>query len=221
MTAAKYSDGDLNNLYRIAVTEGVDKLEHGEKIALIRWCKRTNHPVPNMKTTPNTVKPIVKPKEHPAMPATVETTAPATPPATPSEYFTALGFTEVNTSNGKAGFMTEETAEDMILLKAVRFVDDWPDDIETDSPKPETRWTKPAQALVRFSGRIGIIADDLDRRAAMSVRRRINHNTLATFKNAAPTGTWHSEIAPDHHHPGRWIVLAQHQAAKTTGKTRR
>lgn len=155
------------------------------------------------------------------MPATVETTAPATPPATPSEYFTALGFTEVNTSNGKAGFMTEETAEDMILLKAVRFVDDWPDDIETDSPKPETRWTKPAQALVRFSGRIGIIADDLDRRAAMSVRRRINHNTLATFKNAAPTGTWHSEIAPDHHHPGRWIVLAQHQAAKTTGKTRR
>lgn len=43
---AKFSEDDLENLYRLAVEDGWETLEQGERVAVSRWCKKNNKPNP-------------------------------------------------------------------------------------------------------------------------------------------------------------------------------
>ena len=54
---AKFSEDDLENLYRLAVEDGWEALEQGERVAVARWCKKTGKPNPrDMQVAPTNVE---------------------------------------------------------------------------------------------------------------------------------------------------------------------
>ena len=187
---AKYSESDLLKLYQLAKQEGWEKLEPGEKRAVLRWCRRTGRAFPDG--------------------APAETAKPEKAPESKGDYFKALGFHEVAGDDGKVGYVTDEAAHDMELLKSVRFVEDWPADINTTPAYAPSKWVRPAEALKRFPGRIAVIASNLRRRSATGLRQRLRSGAVPAFR---PKGAYRIEIAPDHEHEGMWRVLAQYQAA--------
>lgn len=189
---AKYTETDLVKLYGLAVEEGWGKLEPGEKRAVGRWCRATGRTIPGEK--PDVSGGTVK-----------------TAPESRAAYFKNLGFTEVKAGDdGKVGYVTDEAAHDMELLKSVRFVEDWPADINTTPAYAPSKWVRPAEALKRFPGRIAVIASNLRRRSATGLRQRLRSGAVPAFR---PKGAYRIEIAPDHEHEGMWRVLAQYQAA--------
>ena len=46
MPGRKYDDEELRNLWDLAMEQGWDQLEPGERIAVSRWCRRTGHDIP-------------------------------------------------------------------------------------------------------------------------------------------------------------------------------
>lgn len=46
MPGRKYDDEELRNLWDLAMEQGRDQLEPGERIAVSRWCRRTGHDIP-------------------------------------------------------------------------------------------------------------------------------------------------------------------------------
>lgn len=196
---AKYTETDLVKLYGLAVEEGWGKLEPGEKRAVGRWCRATGRTIPG-ETTAVSGK-------------SVNTT-----PESRAAYFKNLGFAEVRAGDdGPIGYVTPETARDMALLKSVKFVEDWPEDIDTRPPHVQGKWERPAQALKLFAGRIAVIATGLSRRSATSLRRRLRSGAVPSFR---PKGSYRIEIAPDHKSEGMWTVLAQYvgDATPSAGK---
>lgn len=65
---------------------------------------------------------------------------------------------------------TVEKDEDLALLRSVRFIADWPADIHVKPARPESKWSKPAKALRRFEGRIAVIGENMERRAALNLK---------------------------------------------------
>lgn len=99
---------------------------------------------------------------------------------------------------------------DLALIKQVRFVRDWPDDI--DPGRPVTQWDGPAAALRMNPRGVALIRGNLPRRRAVEIRRKVRDGSIPAF---TPKGSYRCEIAPDHDHPGRWNVYASWQ-----GKTK-
>lgn len=80
-----------------------------------------------------------------------------------------------------------EKDEDLALLRSVRFIADWPADIHVKPARPESKWSKPAKALRRFEGRIAVIGENMERRAALNLKQRILHGGIKAFTPKAPT----------------------------------
>ena len=173
----KFSENELEQLSGIACDQGWDSLEQSERIALGRWCTRTG------RKRPGTV---------------------------PNPGAAAAG--SVNPVNGDRRCFEvsgmprrdERTEEDLRLLKTVRLLEDFPDDIITG--RPPSAYEDAAKALRTFR-KPGVVADGLSRKRAMELRRSIRRGASVAWR---PAGSYRAETAPDHDHDGCFRVIAQY-----------
>lgn len=142
--ANKYSEQELKELYQIAVEQGWDALERGERITLGKYCRTNGLPRPTV--------PTVAPKPQPQAPAKPAPVKPA-PQTTVSEQKT-----------------TKPTAAQTALADntEIEWVDAWP---ETNLI---IKWGQIAQQLRSHPERIAIIARNVPRRKAEDLVSSIN-----------------------------------------------
>lgn len=100
---------------------------------------------------------------------------------------------------------------DLELLRSVRFIERWPDDIVTTPARTASKWKRIAQALRRFPDRPAIVAEGKSRRRALELRRRLRN---AKFVGFQPKGSYRVEIAPDRRHKDCYVVIAQYRGAE-------
>lgn len=194
MTKPKYTQQELEQLYAIALRDGWDQLEQSERLAVGRYCRK--HGLQRPGVTPSVI----------TQPAQVETEDGEASESQPEPLASLLPETTmpepVETEAQPVG-----KDEDLALLRSVRFIADWPADIHVKPAPPESKWSKPAKALRRFEGRIAVIGENMERRAALNLKQRILHGSIKAF---TPRGAYRVEVAPDHRHDGKWIVCAQY-----------
>lgn len=190
MTKPKYTPQQIEQLYAIALRDGWDQLEQSERLAVSRYCRKHGLQRPGVTPSART-QPVQVDAESQPEPTT--SSQPGSPAPGPAQDET----------------QTNETDMSLALLQSVRFIEDWPADIHVKPMQPESKWSKPAKALRRFEGRIAIISENMNRRAALNLRQRILHGSIKAF---TPKGAYRVEIAPDHRNNGKWIVCAQYQA---------
>ena len=110
-------------------------------------------------------------------------------------------------------FSLDSTASDtdLELLRSVRFIERWPDDIVTTPARTASKWKRIAQALRRFPDRPAIVAEGKSRRRALELRRRLRN---AKFVGFQPKGSYRVEIAPDRRHKDCYVIIAQYRGAE-------
>ena len=194
MTKPKYTQQELEQLYAIALRDGWDQLEQSERLAVGRYCRK--HGLQRPSVTPSVITQPVR--------AGTEGDKPA---ESRPEPLASLLSDPTETKPVESEARTVEKDEDLALLRSVWFIADWPADIHVKPARPESKWSKPAKALRRFEGRIAVIGENMERRAALNLKQRILHGGIKAF---TPKGAYRVEVAPDHRHEGKWIVCAQY-----------
>ena len=199
----KYTTEEVKQLYNIAIDQGWDALESNEKIAVGRYCRA--HGINRPGLEPQTA-PSLLPEQAPETPApqtaeetkTTQTETSAEP-ITGEQYFKHLGLGSAQSVETEISKLeTPQTGDvtasdtDLELLRSVRFIERWPDDIVTT----------PA--------RTASVAEGKSRRRALELRRRLRN---AKFKGFEPQGAYRVEIAPDRRHKDRYVVIAQYRGA--------
>lgn len=195
----KYTTEEVKQLYNIAIDQGWDALESNEKIAVGRYCRA--HGINRPGLEPQTA-PSLLPEQAPETPApqtaeetkTTQTETSAEP-ITGEQYFKHLGLGSAQSVETEISKLeTPQTGDvtasdtDLELLRSVRFIERWPDDIVTTLARTASKWKRTAQAL----------------------RRRLRN---AKFKGFEPQGAYRVEIAPDRRHKDRYVVIAQYRGA--------
>lgn len=198
----KYTTEEVKQLYSIAVDQGWDALESNEKIAVGRYCRKhgINRPGLEPQTAPSplpeqaTETPAPQPAEETQ--STQTQTETGAEPITGEQYFKHLGLgpaesVETEISKLETPQTGDATASDtdLELLRSVRFIERWPDDIVTTPARTASKWKRIAQAL----------------------RRRLRN---AKFVGFQPKGSYRVEIAPDRRHKDCYVVIAQYRGAE-------
>ena len=187
----KYTTEEVKQLYSIAVDQGWDALESNEKIAVGRYCRK--HGIN---------RPGLEPQTAPSPLPEQATETPAPQPAEETEI------SKLETP--QTGDVTASDT-DLELLRSVRFIERWPDDIVTTPARTASKWKRIAQALRRFPDRPAIVAEGKSRRRALELRRRLRN---AKFVGFQPKGSYRVEIAPDRRHKDCYVVIAQYRGAE-------
>lgn len=187
----KYTTEEVKQLYSIAVDQGWDALESNEKIAVDRYCRK--HGIN---------RPGLEPQTAPSPLPEQATETPAPQPAVETEI------SKLETP--QTGDVTASDT-DLELLRSVRFIERWPDDIVTTPARTASKWKRIAQALRRFPDRPAIVAEGKSRRRALELRRRLRN---AKFVGFQPKGSYRVEIAPDRRHKDCYVVIAQYRGAE-------
>lgn len=187
----KYTTKEVKQLYSIAVDQGWDALESNEKIAVGRYCRK--HGIN---------RPGLEPQTAPSPLPEQATETPAPQPAVETEI------SKLETP--QTGDVTASDT-DLELLRSVRFIERWPDDIVTTPARTASKWKRIAQALRRFPDRPAIVAEGKSRRRALELRRRLRN---AKFVGFQPKGSYRVEIAPDRRHKDCYVVIAQYRGAE-------
>ena len=187
----KYTTEEVKQLYSIAVDQGWDALESNEKIAVGRYCRK--HGIN---------RPGLEPQTAPSPLPEQATETPAPQPAVETEI------SKLETP--QTGDATASDT-DLELLRSVRFIERWPDDIVTTPAQTASKWKRIAQALRRFPDRPAIVAEGKSRRRALELRRRLRN---AKFVGFQPKGSYRVEIAPDRRHKDCYVVIAQYRGAE-------
>lgn len=187
----KYTTEEVKQLYSIAVDQGWDALESNEKIAVGRYCRK--HGIN---------RPGLEPQTAPSPLPEQATETPAPQPAVETEI------SKLETP--QTGDVTASDT-DLELLRSVRFIERWPDDIVTTPARTASKWKRIAQALRRFPDRPAIVAEGKSRRRALELRRRLRN---AKFVGFQPKGSYRVEIAPDRRHKDCYVVIAQYRGAE-------
>lgn len=187
----KYTTEEVKQLYSIAVDQGWDALESNEKIAVVRYCRK--HGIN---------RPGLEPQTAPSPLPEQATETPAPQPAVETEI------SKLETP--QTGDVTASDT-DLELLRSVRFIERWPDDIVTTPARTASKWKRIAQALRRFPDRPAIVAEGKSRRRALELRRRLRN---AKFVGFQPKGSYRVEIAPDRRHKDCYVVIAQYRGAE-------
>lgn len=187
----KYTTEEVKQLYSIAVDQGWDALESNEKIAVGRYCRK--HGIN---------RPGLEPQTAPSPLPEQATETPAPQPAVETEI------SKLETP--QTGDATASDT-DLELLRSVRFIERWPDDIVTTPARTASKWKRIAQALRRFPDRPAIVAEGKSRRRALELRRRLRN---AKFVGFQPKGSYRVEIAPDRRHKDCYVVIAQYRGAE-------
>lgn len=187
----KYTTEEIKQLYSIAVDQGWDALESNEKIAVGRYCRK--HGIN---------RPALEPQTAPSPLPEQATETPAPQPAVETEI------SKLETP--QTGDVTASDT-DLELLRSVRFIERWPDDIVTTPARTASKWKRIAQALRRFPDRPAIVAEGKSRRRALELRRRLRN---AKFVGFQPKGSYRVEIAPDRRHKDCYVVIAQYRGAE-------
>lgn len=187
----KYTTEEVKQLYSIAVDQGWDALESNEKIAVGRYCRK--HGIN---------RPGLEPQTAPSPLPEQATETPAPQPAVETEI------SKLETP--QTGDVTASDT-DLELLRSVRFIGRWPDDIVTTPARTASKWKRIAQALRRFPDRPAIVAEGKSRRRALELRRRLRN---AKFVGFQPKGSYRVEIAPDRRHKDCYVVIAQYRGAE-------
>lgn len=184
----KYTTEEVKQLYSIAVDQGWDALESNEKIAVGRYCRKhgINRPGLEPQTAPSplpeqaTETPAPQPAEETQ--STQTQTETGAEPITGEQYFKHLGLgpaesVETEISKLETPQTGDATASDtdLELLRSVRFIERWPDDIVTTPARTASKWKRIAQALRRFPDRPAIVAEGKSRRRALELRRRLRN----------------------------------------------
>lgn len=192
----KYTTEEVKQLYSIAVDQGWDALESNEKIAVGRYCRK--HGIN---------RPGLEPQTAPSPLPEQATETPAPQPAEETQS------TQTQTETGAEPITGDATASDtdLELLRSVRFIERWPDDIVTTPARTASKWKRIAQALRRFPDRPAIVAEGKSRRRALELRRRLRN---AKFVGFQPKGSYRVEIAPDRRHKDCYVVIAQYRGAE-------
>lgn len=218
----KYTTEEVKQLYNIAIDQGWDALESNEKIAVGRYCRAhgINRPGLEPQTAPSPL-----PEQAPETPApqtaeetkTTQTETSAEP-ITGEQYFKHLGLGSAQSVETEISKLeTPQTGDvtasdtDLELLRSVRFIERWPDDIVTAPARTASKWKQIAQALRRFPDRPAIVAKGKSRRRALELRRRLRN---AKFVGFQPKGSYRVEIAPDRRHKDCYVVIAQYRGAE-------
>lgn len=219
----KYTTEEVKQLYSIAVDQGWDALESNEKIAVGRYCRAhgINRPGLEPQTAPSplpeqaTETPAPQPAEETQ--STQTQTETGAEPITGEQYFKHLGLGSAESVETEISKLeTPQTGDvtasdtDLELLRSVRFIERWPDDIVTTPARTASKWKRIAQALRRFPDRPAIVAEGKSRRRALELRRRLRN---AKFKGFEPQGAYRVEIAPDRRHKDCYVVIAQYRGA--------
>lgn len=187
----KYTTEEVKQLYNIAIDQGWDALESNEKIAVGRYCRA--HGIN---------RPGLEPQTAPSPLPEQATETPAPQPAVETEI------SKLETP--QTGDVTASDT-DLELLRSVRFIERWPDDIVTTPARTASKWKRIAQALRRFPDRPAIVAEGKSRRRALELRRRLRN---AKFVGFQPKGSYRVEIAPDRRHKDCYVVIAQYRGAE-------
>lgn len=187
----KYTTEEVKQLYSIAVDQGWDALESNEKIAVGRYCRK--HGIN---------RPGLEPQTAPSPLPEQATETPAPQPAVETEI------SKLETP--QTGDATASDT-DLELLRSVRFIERWPDDIVTTPARTASKWKRIAQALRRFPDRPAIVAEGKSRRRALELRRRLRN---AKFVGFQPKGSYRVEIAPDRRRKDCYVVIAQYRGAE-------
>lgn len=187
----KYTTEEVKQLYSIAVDQGWDALESNEKIAVGRYCRK--HGIN---------RPGLEPQTAPSPLPEQATETPAPQPAEETEI------SKLETP--QTGDVTASDT-DLELLRSVRFIERWPDDIVTTPARTASKWKRIAQALRRFPDRPAIVAEGKRRRRALELRRCLRN---AKFVGFQPKGSYRVEIAPDRRHKDCYVVIAQYRGAE-------
>lgn len=187
----KYTTEEVKQLYSIAVDQGWDALESNEKIAVGRGGRK--HGIN---------RPGLEPQTAPSPLPEQATETPAPQPAVETEI------SKLETP--QTGDVTASDT-DLELLRSVRFIERWPDDIVTTPARTASKWKRIAQALRRFPDRPAIVAEGKSRRRALELRRRLRN---AKFVGFQPKGSYRVEIAPDRRHKDCYVVIAQYRGAE-------
>lgn len=187
----KYTTEEVKQLYSIAVDQGWDALESNEKIAVGRYCRK--HGIN---------RPGLEPQTAPSPLPEQATETPAPQPAVETEI------SKLETP--QTGDVTASDT-DLELLRSVRFIERWPDDIVTTPARTASKWKRIAQALRRFPDRPAIVAEGKSRRRALELRRRLRN---AKFVGFQPKGSYRVEIAPDRRRKDCYVVIAQYRGAE-------
>ena len=187
----KYTTEEVKQLYSIAVDQGWDALESNEKIAVGRYCRK--HGIN---------RPGLEPQTAPSPLPEQATETPAPQPAVETEI------SKLETP--QTGDATASDT-DLELLRSVRFIERWPDDIVTTPARTASKWKRIAQALRRIPDRPAIVAEGKSRRRALELRRRLRN---AKFVGFQPKGSYRVEIAPDRRHKDCYVVIAQYRGAE-------
>lgn len=185
----KYTTEEVKQLYSIAVDQGRDALESNEKIAVGRYCRKhgINRPGLEPQTAPSplpeqaTETPAPQPAEETQ--STQTQTETGVEPITGEQYFKHLGLgpaesVETEISKLETPQTGDATASDtdLELLRSVRFIERWPDDIVTTPAQREIR-RLPAQGLIPGGNRARPPPQGLLRRhRAISGSRTMNGN---------------------------------------------
>lgn len=109
------------------------------------------------------------------------------------EYFEAIGLSK-----------DARTAEDLRLLKSVRLLDDFPEDVINGCPGSD--YADVVKALRRF-GKPCVVRGGMTRKRAMELRHTIRSGRTSTWR---PEGAYRAEVAPDHDSDGGYRVIAQY-----------
>lgn len=194
MTKPKYTQQELEQLYAIALRDGWDQLEQSERLAVGRYCRK--HGLQRPGVTPSVIT-------QPAQAGTEDDK----PIESQPEPLASLLPETTMPETAEPEVLPAGKDEDLALLRSVRFIADWPADIHVKPVRPESKWSKPAKALRRFEGRIAVIGENMERRAALNLKQRILKGSIKAF---TPRGAYRVEVAPDHRYEGKWIVCAQY-----------
>lgn len=185
MPGRKYDDEELRNLWDLAMEQGWDQLEPGERIAVSRWCRRTGHDIPRDVPSEST-GPVPVGGDRAAGDGSAGQRRDVDAGVVPSEPVEEV---PVGMDRHRGGVVDEDLRE-VERLRSIRFVDRFPDDIVTHRT---VRWKGVADTLRHFPQKPAIIATGMPKGSAMDLRGRVRRGATGSW---APCGSFRCEIAP-------------------------
>ena len=102
------------------------------------------------------------------------------------------------------GRFKERDEEDLRLVKSVRILETFPDDIITARSAASYG---DAVEVLKWCGKPCVVASGMSRKRAMELRQTIRRAKTGTW---APMGAFRAEVAPDHDKDGFYRVIAQY-----------
>lgn len=212
--ASKYTDAELKELYYLALSEGLDQLDPGEKRAVTRWCQRTHHPRPGIEpaTTPASAPAASGPRvvverrvDTPSGTSFVDEPEPARPDLEPDLEPAPAPEPEPAPEPARPEPAPVDGGE---LPEGCEFLAAWPEDAE-DGTKRLTRSQVIARVLMAHPGMPAVIARGQSRKQALDMRSRLHSGKFKAYPGGR--ACWRCGIAPDRERAGRYVVVLEYR----------